>query len=278
MTDVRGTTRVAGVIGTPVRHSLSPVLHNAAFEAAGLDWLYVAFEVERGAVASALAGMRALGLGGMSVTMPHKTDAADLCDEVSFEAATLHSVNCVSLLPSGLLRGDSTDGEGFLRSLNDVSVDVSGVSVAVLGAGGAARPVALALARAGANVAVSARRGDASDAVAALDPSITTASWDDRDALVAAQRIVVNCTPLGMLENTAMPCSANALHRDHIVVDLVYRPLETPLLIAARTAGAQTVDGLGMLIHQAAIAFEIWTGVAPSIEAMRAAARATLLG
>ena len=112
-----GRTRLAAVIGAPVRHSLSPVLHNAAFAALGLDWVYVALEVEAGRGAAALDGMRALGLGGLSVTMPHKTDVADACDELSADAAALRSVNCVTPMGDGRLRGDSTDGDGFVRSL-----------------------------------------------------------------------------------------------------------------------------------------------------------------
>ncbi|MBA2496552.1 MAG: shikimate dehydrogenase, partial [Acidimicrobiia bacterium] len=147
---VSGATRVAGVIGAPVRHSLSPALHNAAFAATGLDWVYVAFEVAGGDVGRALDGVRAFGLGGLSVTMPHKADAAALVDECSEDAVLLGAVNCVVPLDGGRLRGENTDGGGFVDSLAEVGVDPRGMCCAVLGAGGAARAVIVALARAGA--------------------------------------------------------------------------------------------------------------------------------
>src|SRR4029077_14793493 len=138
---ISGSTRVAGVIGDPVRHSLSPVLHKAAYRELGLDWVYVAFEVPDGATLGALEAMRTLDLAGLSVTMPHKTAAAACCDELSDDAAALHSVNTVSIGSGGRVVGESTDGEGFLRSLRDAGHDPAGASVVLLGAGGAARAV-----------------------------------------------------------------------------------------------------------------------------------------
>src|SRR4051812_36773358 len=143
-------TRLAAVIGSPVRHSLSPAIHNAAFEAAGLDWHYVAFEVAPGDCARALDGMRALGIAGLSVTTPHKDDVARLVDERSDDVTALAAVNCVVLLPDGGVRGENTDGPGFVAGLRDAGVDPAGRRCCVLGAGGAARAVVLALARAGA--------------------------------------------------------------------------------------------------------------------------------
>ena len=269
---ISGTTKIAAVIGDPVRHSLSPALHNAAFAEAGLDWVYVALEVARGSASDALRSMRTLGMSGLSITMPHKRDAALTCDELSDDAAALRSVNCVSPLPDGRLRGDSTDGEGFLRSLRDAGVSVDGRTVSLLGAGGAARAVAVALARSGARVIVAARRLEARDEISALAPSIEAVEWGERDSVVADSSLVINSTPLGMLGSAELPCSALSLRREQVIADLVYTPLDTPLLRAARSTGATTVDGLGMLVHQAALAFEIWTGMTPSIEVMRAAA------
>ena len=276
MTAPSGSTLLAAVIGSPVRHSLSPALHNAAFADSGLDWTYVAFEVADGDAVGALGAMRSLGIRGLSVTMPHKTAVAGACDELSDDAAALRSVNCVSVLGDGRLRGDSTDGEGFLRSLDDARVAVAGAKVALLGAGGAARAVAQALVRRGAAVTVAARRPEASRAVTNIIPDVLTTDWADRDDLVRRSDVVVNCTPIGMLGDQGLPCDSAALQRDQCVVDLVYRPLRTPLLATAAAVGATTVDGLGMLVHQAALAFEIWTGVVPSLEVMRAAALATL--
>jgi shikimate dehydrogenase len=154
-------TRVAGVIGDPVRHSLSPVLHNVAYKELGLDWVYVAFEVPDGGARGALDAMRLLDLVGLSVTMPHKTAAAGACDELSTTAAALRSVNTVSVGERSRLVGDSTDGEGFLRALREAGHDPAGRAVALLGAGGAARAVARALGEAHAQVLVCARKPDA---------------------------------------------------------------------------------------------------------------------
>lgn len=270
---ISGTTRVAGVIGDPVRHSLSPVLHNAAYQQLGLDWVYVAFEVPDGATRGALDAMRALGLAGLSVTMPHKRAAADGCDQLSADAAVLHSVNTVSLGADGRLSGDSTDGEGFLRSLREAGHDPEGMSVVVLGAGGAARAVALALSRSAAHVVMCARRPDAAAEAAALAGGVS-APWEDRAEAAAAATLVVNATPVGMGATgpAELPVAASAFHSGQVLADLVYHPLETPLLRCARDRGATVVDGLGMLVHQAALQIECWTGMEAPVPAMRAAA------
>jgi shikimate dehydrogenase len=266
---ITGATRVAGVIGDPVRHSLSPVLHNAAYHALGLDWVYAAFHVPEGAAAEALAGMRALGLVGLSVTMPHKTAVADACDECSPDAAVLRSVNTVTVRPDGSLFGESTDGDGFLRACAEAGHDPAGAAVLVLGAGGAARAVALALGRAGAGVAMSARRLEAAeDAAAAVGATVRT--WDERVMAAAEATIVVNATPLGM-HGDGVPLPAEAVDAGQVVIDLVYHPLETELLHLARERGAATVDGLGMLVHQAALQVERWSGRTAPVAAMRAA-------
>ncbi len=267
-------TQLAAVIGDPIRHSLSPTLHNAAYAATGLDWRFMAFEVPAGAAPGALDAMRVLGIRGYSVTMPHKTDVAAACDTLSDDAARLRSVNCVVPRTGGVLHGESTDGEGFLRSLADAGVDVAGRSVLLLGAGGAARAVALALGRAGARLGISARRLDAATGVAALADGSTIVEWAARDAAAAAADIVVNGTPIGMGGDTGIPVSAAALRPDQVVADLVVHPLVTPLLAAAAKAGAQPVEGLGMLVHQAAVAFTHFTGIDAPVEAMLRSVRA----
>jgi shikimate dehydrogenase len=268
---ISAATRVAAVIGDPVRHSLSPVLHNAAYRALDLDWVYVAFEVPDGATAGALAAMRSLGLAGLSVTMPHKTAAAEACDELSSDAAALHSVNTVTPIAGGGLRGESTDGEGFLRSLRDAGVDLAGLDAVVLGAGGAARAVVLALARAGASVTVSARREAAAVDAAQLGIRAATCPWPERSRAASAAALVVNATPIGMGDD-ASPLPPEVFRAQHVVVDLVYHPIETALLSAARARGATVLDGLGMLVHQAALQVERWTGQVAPVAAMRAAA------
>jgi shikimate dehydrogenase len=271
---ITGSTRVAAVIGDPVRHSLSPVLHNAAYRELGLDWVYVAFEVPDGGTRGALEAMRMLDLAGLSVTMPHKSAASACCDELSPDAAALHSVNTVSMGDHGRLVGESTDGEGFMRSLRDAGHDPTGASVVVLGAGGAARAVARALGRAGARVVVCARKPDAA-AVAAGLAAGTAVPWDERSRVAAEAAFVVNATPVGMGAEE-LPLPLEALHAGQVLADLVYHPLETALLRGARDRGAVVVDGLGMLVHQAALQIERWTGRAAPIAAMRAAAEHVL--
>jgi shikimate dehydrogenase len=270
---ITAATRVAGVIGDPVRHSLSPNLHNAAYRALGLDWVYVAFAVPDGAAGDALTAMRALGLAGLSVTMPHKTAVAGLCDTLSTAAAALQSVNTVTPEADGRLAGDSTDGAGFLRALADAGYGAAGRDALVLGGGGAARAVAFALAQQGARVTVAARRAPAAADAAALARG-TAIDWADRAGVAAAADLVVNATPVGMAGDPALPVPAEVLGAEHVVVDLVYEPRETPLLSAARARGAQVVPGLGMLVHQAALQVERWTGCAAPIDAMRAAVEA----
>lgn len=286
MTAITGATRVAGVIGDPVRHSLSPVLHNAAYMAMGLDWAYVAFEVPDGATSHALEAMRTLGLAGLSVTMPHKTAAAHACDALSDDAATLLSVNTVTAGEGGRLKGSSTDGEGFLRALTDAGCDPQGRTAVVLGAGGAARAVALALGRAGARVNVTARRPDAAASAAGLGRG-EAHPWAARTELVRTADLVVNATPVGMQRGSAapgadagaddgLPVGADAFGPQQFLVDLVYHPVETPLLLAAGQRGATVVDGLGMLVHQAALQIEQWTADTAPVAVMRAAAKAAL--
>lgn len=271
---ISGSTRLAAVIGSPVGHSLSPAIHNAGFAAAGLDWRFVALEVAPGDCARALDGMRALGLGGLSVTTPHKDDVAGLVDERSGDAERLAAVNCVVPLGDGRLRGENTDGAGFVAALREEGVEPAGLRCAVLGAGGAARSVVLALARAGAaEVAVVNRTAAKAEAAAALAGDVGRVA-DVAD--VGAADLVVNATSIGMAPDTGLPVDPEALRASAVVAELVVNPVRTPLLQAAAGRGLATVDGVGMLVHQAAIAFEAWTGTPAPVAAMASAAREQL--
>lgn len=267
---VGGATRVAGIIGDPVAHSRSPAIHNAAYADLDLDWVYVAFPVPAGQARAALEGMRALGIRGLNVTMPHKSDAAAACDRLSATAALLGAVNAV-VNRDGELLGESTDGEGLVRSLRDEGVEPGGTSVLVLGAGGAARAIVLALVEAGADVTVAARREEAALDAAALAPGARGVGFDDLDATVAAASVVVNATPLGM-RGEPPPFAPEALQGQQLVLDTVYHPPETPLLTIARERGIPAANGLGMLVHQAALSFELFTDLAAPLDVMRAAA------
>jgi shikimate dehydrogenase len=266
-TGVTGETRLAAVIGDPVRHSRSPVIHNAAYASAGLDWVFVALEVKEGRGYDAVRAMPVLGISGLSVTMPHKADAARACDELTADASALEVVNTVVLRDDGSLWGDSTDGEGLVRSLTDAGLDVHGRSVLLVGAGGAARAGALALGRSGARLTVAARHPEAAEAVAHLSPGITGAPLDQ--VATADFEVVINATPLGM---AGEPLPIAAPGTGQWAVDLVYHPAVTPFLAAAEASGAQVVGGIGMLVHQAALGFEAMTGHPAPLEAMRAAA------
>lgn len=278
---ISGHTRAACVIGTPIRHSLSPTIFNAAFLAAGLDWAYLAFDVPDGAAGLALAGVRALGIEGVSVTMPHKAAVIDGLDSLSPDADALGAVNCISRR-GGLLHGDNTDGAGFLDALAlDEGIEVEGARCVVVGAGGAGRAVARALGHGGAASVVVLNRsaGAALDAVRQAGPSARVGTPDDLEDA----DLVVNATSLGMGvvvsttgEPEPLPIDVTRLGRGQVVVDLVYHPAVTPLIAAAHERGLRAVNGLGMLIHQAARAFQLWTSEAPSLEAMSAAAVSAL--
>lgn len=263
---------VAALIGSPVAHSLSPAIHNAAFAAAGRDWVYVAFDVAPGQAGAALQAMRTLGLAGLSVTTPHKQQAADAVDSLAGSAASLRSVNTVVGEPDGRLVGYSTDGDGFVDALLAAGVDPGGVRVVVLGAGATARSVIDALGRGGAaEVAVVNRTPSRGAEAAAMATAARIGSLDD----VASAGLIVNATPVGM-GSTTMPLPAHHLRPGHVVADVVYHPLCTALLRAAQAAGCTAVDGLSMLVHQAVRQQQLWTGERPDPALLRQAAEQEL--
>ncbi len=270
---ISATTRVAAAIGSPVRHSLSPALHNAGFADTGVDWVYAAFEVEPGRAAAALDAMRVLDLGGLSVTMPHKEAVAGLVDELDPAAAALRSVNTVVPIGYGRLKGYSTDGAGFVASLVAQGVEVDGKHVCVLGAGGAARAIIDALARTGVSRITVVNRTD-DRAQAAADVAAGIAEVGNPDAVRDCD-IVVNATSIGM-GTDEMPCDADLLNPQQVVADIVYHPRCTALLAAARDRGCRTVEGLAMLVHQAVLQQQLWTGASPSASVMWAAAEREL--
>jgi shikimate dehydrogenase len=252
------------------------VIHQAAFDEAGIDWRYVAFDVPAGRGGEALTAMRALGISGLSVTTPHKEQVAETVDGLAPAAAALRSVNTVVAEPDGGLVGHSTDGQGFIASLHADGVDVCGMHVAVIGAGGAARSIVAALEHAGAaSMVVVNRTPGKADAVVSLAPLTARRAGDDVVAELKAAELIVNATSVGF-DSDDVPIDAAVLHPEHLVADLVYHPLDTALLRAARDAGARTFDGLGMLVHQAALQQQLWLGHLPDVGVMRAAAEAEL--
>lgn len=254
-------TRLVGVLGHPVAHSLSPQLHNAAFAALGVDAVYVAFDVAPGAAPAAVEGVRALGLLGANVTVPHKRAVWEAVGRRTEEAELVGAGNTL-FWDEGDLVVDNTDAAGLLDVLvNDVGLG-RGDEVVLFGAGGAARAAAVALGRRGAVVEVVARREAARAEVAALvERAGGTVAASERP------RVVCNATPLG-LAGEALPDRFMSLGPGQVALDLVYGRGETPFLAAARARGARTIDGAGMLVGQAARAFTRWTGLDAPIDEM----------
>jgi 3-dehydroquinate dehydratase/shikimate dehydrogenase len=265
--EVSPKTKVYGVLGTEVAWSLSPILHNRAFETRGLDAVYVPLQCDD--LEAFVESIPALGLSGFSVTRPYKTDILRYLHEVEEPAALCGSVNTVVVGEGGVLRGSTSDGTGVLAPLRK-RIDVKGRSVVILGAGGAARSAALSLVKRGARVTLlgrdAARAAEAAATVGAAHGPLADADrhpWD----------VLINATPLGSLsapDDTPLP---RELHRPGTVVfDMVYEPLETVFLHDAATAGCRTIGGLEMLLAQAAVQFETWTGLEAPLDVMKSAA------
>jgi shikimate dehydrogenase len=281
--DAGPETRLVGVIGSPIAHSLSPLLHNAAFAALGLGatWHSLAFDVAPGRATAALEAMRRADISGLSVTMPHKADVVALVDECTEVAQRLNAVNCI-VRTQGVLIGTNTDGEGFVASLaRGAQFTPAGRRCLVIGAGGAARAVVLALADAGASRIVvlnrTPERGATAAALAGGAGAVVSPGSSALAEAVGSADLVVNATPFGMAG--ASPAGADPwlvapqlLHAGQVAADLVYAPRPTPWLVEAAAAGARSVDGLGMLVHQAAAQLVLWTGEPAPVEAMWQAA------
>lgn len=255
---------------------MSPVIYNAAFADSGFDGVFVAMPVAPGQADAAIEAMRSTDILGLSVTMPHKVDVMAACDRVSERAQKLQAVNCVYRDPAdrNVLVGDNTDGAGFVGGLRaELDVDPRGLHCVVIGAGGAARAVVLALAQAGAaQVTIINRNNDRAAAAAAL--AGTAGAMGSHDDIASAD-IVVNSTPLGMAgtdHSASMPFDPASARVDAVVCDLIYHPLETPLLAACRQRGLRGQNGVAMLVHQAVVQFEHFTGQTAPLQAMTNAA------
>lgn len=274
MTAVRATTRVGAVIGWPIEHSRSPALHNAAFAAEGLDAVFVALPVVPGAAAAAIAGMAACGFLGACVTVPHKLAARDACDRLAPSARAVGAVNCIEFAADGVV-GHNTDAGGYVDALREATgVDPRGCRALLLGGGGAARAVAAGLADAGAGeIRLVVRTPEK------VDWSDDAQPWTDEvlAELLPACDLLVDCTSTGLDPATEAripaPLPVAIMPPDAIVSTLVYHR-ETALLADARSHGLRVLDGAGMLVHQGARAFELWTGVPAPLEAMWSAMRA----
>jgi len=265
--------QVFGLIGNPVGHSLSPPMHEAAYEALGMDARYVTFEPEPGDIGAAIEGARALGIRGLNVTIPFKRD---VLEHVTTDALAdrIGAVNTVEFGGGPAPTGHNTDAVGAVRALRHHDVALGGDAV-VVGAGGAGRAVAFGLAEEGMDVAVANRTVERAHALADAVPRATGHGLDAVPGLLADAEVLVNCTSVGM-EEDASPVAGEALHADLAVLDAVYTPVETRLLREAAAAGARPVDGAWMLLYQGVAAFERWTGREAPVGAMNEALRARL--
>jgi len=284
---INGQTKLVGLIGHPVEHSLSPAMHNSAFAALNLNWCYVLLPVLPEQLGEAVAGLRALSFVGANVTVPHKEAVMSHLDHVAPEARAAGAVNTI-VVNEGRSIGYNTDWRGFLTALGEGGFDPQGKRAVVLGAGGAARAVVYALAQAGAQVTILNRTPARAQALirdfSLLLPStslfalpLTLQTLEER---TADAHLLVNTTPVGLWpEVDQSPWPEDLAFPGHLTVfDLVYNPRQTELLRQARTVGARVIGGLGMLVHQGAAAFELWTGEKAPAETMYEAASETLVG
>lgn len=279
---IDGHTELVGLIGWPVTHSLSPAMHNAAFAARGMNWVYVPLSVPPGKVEAAVRGLLALGFRGANVTVPHKQAVMPFMDELGESAQALGAVNTI-LVREGRLVGENTDWRGFLDALRAGGFNPGRKRALVLGAGGGARAVIYALVREGAQVSIYNRTptkaaGLAQDLQKGM-PHAKIFLLNAFPSCLDEFDLLVNATPVGMWpESDSSPWPEDVPLPSHLTVfDLVYRPLWTKLLKKARKDGARSIGGMEMLVRQGALAFEMWTGEAPPLEAMRAACEKALM-
>ncbi|CCD95508.1 Shikimate dehydrogenase [Bradyrhizobium sp. ORS 375] len=260
---------LAGVIGMPVAHSRSPTIHNFWLNAHGLRGAYVPLAVQPERLKDALAGLVALGFRGCNVTMPHKQTAMPLLARVNDTARRIGAVNTIVVEEDGTLSGFNNDGNGFVQSLRDAKPGwrADEGPILLLGAGGAARAVVVALLENGArDIRISNRTAEKAQAMATeFGSAIRTVAWDDRSAAVADVALLINSTDRGMIGKPALEIDLAKLSAKTLVADLIYTPLETPFLADARTRGCTTVNGLGLLLNQARLAFQAWFGVLPNV-------------
>lgn len=269
MRTLTGRARLAGVMGWPVAHSRSPRLHGFWLAQHDIDGAYLPLPVRPEDLAAALRALPALGFAGVNLTVPHKTAALGLVDRLSDEAKRIGAVNTVVVASDGRLEGSNTDGYGFLAHLKASAPQwrpKNGPAV-LLGAGGAARAIAVALLDAGVEELrlVNRTAARAEELAAAFGKKIKPVAWPGRAEALKDAGLLVNSTTLGMSGQAALDIGLDQLPRSAVVYDIVYAPLETPLLAAARLRGNTAVDGIGMLLHQARPGFAAWFGIEPEV-------------
>ena len=275
---ISGRTRVCGVIGDPIAHTMSPVMHNAAFRKLGIDYVYVPFRVTRDGIGDAIAGMRALNLAGLNVTIPHKISVTPFLDEIDPLARKIGAVNTV-VNDKGVIRGYNTDASGFLQAMLDKGVRPDNKKVVVLGAGGASRAICYILAENGASLSILNRALEmewahnlAAEISGAFDIDTVALELnsDNLAKVMPGSDILVNATSVGMSPDIrGTPVPAELLESVPVVFDIVYNPVRTRLRSEAEQGGALTISGLDMLVCQGALSFEKWTGQKAPLEIMK---------
>jgi shikimate dehydrogenase len=264
---ISGRTKITGLFGYPVEHTLSPSMHNTAFESLGLDYCYLPFLVHPDFLEQAVGAVRALNMAGVNVTVPHKEAVVPLLDSVDAEAAFIGAVNTI-VNSGGKLKGFNTDGRGFMRSLSESGVTVENRKILVVGAGGASRAISYYLSE----KAESLRLHDVAEnrmdkLVSDLSKIRTNVSSHKKITDLGLFDIIINATPLGLKTDDPFPFDVSALKPNHTVCDLIYK--KTRLLEYALEKGCRTIDGLGMLLWQGVLAFELWTSAFPPVDVMR---------
>ena len=283
---INAATRLCAVLGSPIRHSASPAMHNAAFAALGLNWRYLAFEVDPKNLRAAIAGARAMHFAGLNLTVPHKLLAVDMVDELDASVKTWGAVNTIQFTPdaTGATRavGFNTDADAIVTSLReDLQVELRGATVLLLGAGGAGRTAALKIAAENvAELFLVNRTASKAEAIAAeikkQFPAVNVSVGYPKTEM----DLLLNATSLGLRAEDASPLDEKqfSLKQARAVYDMIYKPAETSLLLAAQAAGCRTANGIGMLVHQGAQAFELWTGQPAPVAVMRRAVLESVYG
>ncbi len=279
---VLGSTKVLGVFGHPISHSLSPIIHNAAIEALSVDYIYVPFHVLPERLDDAVRGIRSLQILGVNITIPHKERVIEYLDEVDEAARAIGSVNTI-INEDDRLKGFSTDGPGFLRSVEAEWGKVDGCRVLILGAGGSARAVAFALAEIGCEIVIAnrtySRAQELAESLKSTSKNVSAIPLE-REAIAEAigfADLLVNTTSVGMHpDSDAIPIPSDLIHSGLLVYDLIYNPPRTKLIQEAVARGAKAINGLKMLVYQGALSFEMWTGIKPPVDVMEHAAACAL--
>ncbi len=274
--EIGGRTRVVGLFAHPIKHTGSPAMHNAAFDAVGLDWVYLPFEVRPERLEDAVKGLRALNIAGVNVTIPHKQKVMVYLDEISKEAKLIGAVNTI-VVKSDKLIGKNTDGKGFTSSLKeDGGFDLKGKSIFILGAGGGGRAVGIQSALEGAKrILILDGVGEkAQDLAQAIKSNISDCEAEVVNSIkegVKGVDLLVNATPVGMNLKDPLLINSEWLSQETFIFDLIYNPSETRLLKVAKERGCPTLNGMGMLVRQGAASFKLWTGREAPVKVMREA-------